>query len=181
MTSRMQTVLDRLRAAGSVLAGKETADREVVAVAGKGDQVIEWYREAGTPDAGIFWWAIEHQGHPAFFARALMPGDFAPGRGPLPRHLAGLDGAAVAEARCGLCDEVPAPGDLEAIERNTGNRGFLAPYRTGRVRWPAATDPASCWQCSSRKEPATATAELGGGTAVAVCEKCAAHLAHGRR
>lgn len=142
--------------------------------------MTEWYLEAGTPDTGAVWWAVEHRGHPALYLRALMPGDFAPGRLPLPRHVIELDGTeAPPEVRCGVCDEVPRAEDLGVIERSTGDRGFLAELRAGRRPWPRPTDPASCWLCSSRTARADREAQVGGAT-VRVCERCSGHLARGR-
>lgn len=145
---------------------------------------MTWYDEPGTPDVGIYWWALEHKGHPCCYLRALMPGDFAPGRAPAPRHVLGLDGLVPAELRCGTCGEAPAAGDLEPIERATGQRGFLASLRSGARAWPKATDPASCWLCSAPRAQADRQAPVGpGGSTVAVCAGCARHLSarDGRR
>ncbi len=140
-----------------------------------------WY-ESRTPDTGAAWWAVEHQGHPAFYLRALMAGDFAPSRLPLPRHILTLKGEPVAvdgPCVCGTCGKVPASADLDVIERPTGRRGFLDVFRAGSPRgmaWPPATDPASCWLCSSKRDRATCRVGLDGVGEVGVCERCAAHL-----
>lgn len=139
--------------------------------------MTDWFREPGTPDGGIYWWAVEHQGHPCCYLRALMPGDFAPGRRPLARHVLGLDGVVPAALVCGTCGEAPAAVDLEPIERATGQRGFLAALRSSRRPWPKATDPATCWLCSSPGQRADRTAPVGpAGAMVAVCSPCARHL-----
>jgi hypothetical protein len=139
-----------------------------------------WYEENGTPESGTYWWAVEHRGHPAFYLRALLPGDFAPGRQVAPRHVLSLAGVqATGPATCGTCGEVPASEDLDVVERRTGNRGFPIEQRAGRRAWPRATDPASCWLCSTRQQPATVVVEQPHGE-VAVCARCAAFLARGR-
>ena len=138
---------------------------------------MTWYREVGTPDVGIYWWAIEHQGHPAFYLRALMPGDFGPGCLPLPRHALALDGTVPDEVRCGTCGEVPGVAELEPVERATGQRGFLQALRSGRRPWPKATDPATCWLCCNPREKADRRAPVGpAGGMVTVCAGCARHL-----
>lgn len=130
----------------------------------------EWY-EVAVPTTAIWWWAVEHRGHPAFYMRTLMAGDLAPGRLPLPRHVRALDGNEDAAVVCGTCEESPAAADLEVIERQTGLRDFLKEYRSGRVRWPKPTDPATCWSCSMRRVPADRV--IDGHN---VCAQCEAHL-----
>ena len=142
-----------------------------------------WYKDPGTPDAGTWWWAVEHQGHPAFYLRALLAGDFAPGRAPAPRHAATLDGDQYREGiivTCGSCGLAPETVDLEPVERATGDHGFLTTFRDGRAPWPRPTDPASCWLCGDRKQK-TQPAKTPGGPA-RTCARCASHLAiHSRR
>lgn len=139
---------------------------------------MTWYDETGTPDTGIYWWALEHRGHPCCYLRALMPGDFAPGRAPALRHVVGLDGLVPVELRCGTCGEAPAAAELEPIERLTDMRGALDGQRSGRRPWPAGTDPDTCWLCSNSRERADRSAPVGpGGAPVAVCASCARHLA----
>lgn len=107
-----------------------------------------WYVGPRTPGLEL-WWAVEHRGHPAFYLRALMPGDFAPGQaGPLTRHASDLEGVPMAHVLCETCGARPDPADLEPIERATGDRGHLARLRQGLDRWPPPTDPASCYLCS---------------------------------
>jgi hypothetical protein len=143
--------------------------------------MTEWYEGPDTPDLE-FWWAVEHRGHPAFYLRALMPGDFAPGRRPALRHALTVDGKRPTSVlQCGTCGETPEAGDLEPIERTTGIRGFLGEYRRGRARWPQPTEESSCWLCSDPRVKATRTVAIATGTGrtveVSVCERCAAHLA----
>lgn len=134
----------------------------------------EWY-DVEPPDSGVWWWAVEHQGHPAFFLRTLMPGDFGPGRLPLSRHVRSLEGEEDAAPDCGTCGETPEAADLEIIERRTGAQGFLDQYRSGRARWPTATPPGTCWLCCDRTAPAVVTKPGPGGRDVALCAGCA-HL-----
>lgn len=140
---------------------------------------LQWYEGPGTPDP-IFWWAVEHQGHPAFYLRALMAGDFAPGAGgPKPRHVVDLEGELVTEVRCGTCELVPDPDDLEPIERSTGFGGFLGDLRRGRARWPSPTNEATCWECSDKRKSPRVDFEVGRGARkirVKVCDRCGAAL-----
>ncbi len=141
-----------------------------------------WYDDPGTPEAGTWWWAVEHEGHPAFYLRALLAGDFAPGRHPAPRHALGLDGGRPDQAaplRCGTCGEVPRPEDLEPVERTTGDRGHLGEYRARRVPWPRPTDPGSCWLCSDAARRTTSERETPAGR-VRLCDGCAKHVDRGR-
>ena len=137
-----------------------------------------WYDDPGTPDAGTWWWAVEHQGHPAFYLRALLPGDFAPGRSPAPRHAATLKGDQCREKKpvtCGTCGRVPEAGDLEPVERRTGDVGFLRPFREGHGPWPRPTDPATCWLCGCPPQVAYLVLETPGGKAQA-CAGCEPYL-----
>jgi len=134
--------------------------------------VTEWY-DVEPPDSGIWWWAVEHIGHPAFYLRTLMPGDFAPGRLPLARHVADLEGGEDADPVCGTCGHVPAlSGALEIIERRTGARGFLEPYRASG-KWPAATPADTCWLCCDRSSPPTIAREGPAGREIKLCAACA--------
>lgn len=130
------------------------------------------------PEPGLdWWWSVLHKDHPAFYLRTLMPGDFAPGRLPAPRHVRFLERPAEGlpvEVTCGTCGEVPRSEDLEPIERATGHRGFLAEFRCGRARWPNPTKEQSCWMCSGQA-PANTRARLR-ATEVLVCAGCAKHL-----
>ena len=130
-----------------------------------------WYEAPEAPPRGTWWWAVEHRGHPAFYLRALLPGDHAPGRVTAARHVLTLGGLVLDDVHCGTCGEVPRAEDLEPIERATGDRGHLAAFRDGRVPWPRPTDRRSCWLCSG---PARlATREINGRMH---CEACASHL-----
>jgi hypothetical protein len=113
---------------------------------------LAWYEDGPGLE---WWWAIEHRGHPFAFLRSLMPGDFAPGRLPLPRHLMKYGGPLwppPADSVC-PCGETPSSDDLVVIERESGDRSFIAKLRA-RGRWPDATDPSRCWECGSRDRPA---------------------------
>jgi hypothetical protein len=125
-----------------------------------------------------WWWAVSHLGHPAFYLRALMPGDFAPGRAPLPRHVRPLRGPSwppPASVTCGTCGQEPDGADLDVLERATGARGFLAQFRAGRRPWPPATT-AACWECGGRDRPAPRSLD-----GVPVCETCHAALTRAAR
>lgn len=133
---------------------------------------MNWYDDSADAPIGTLWWAVEHLGHPAFYLRALMPGDFRPGQaGPLPRHTYGLDGKQLKVVRCETCHEAPRPEDLAPIERKTHGRGFLDAVRNGGGRWPPPTKATSCWNCSNVHAPADR--EVDGHL---VCAACAAHL-----
>jgi hypothetical protein len=141
----------------------------------------EWFKDG--PDRGIWWWALEHDGHPCCYLRALMPGDFAPGRGVAPRHVMGLDGSRPPASggyvlECGTCGEAVAVADLEPIERSTGQRGFLEAFRAGRVKWPRPTDPESCVECCAPRHLCAAV-ESPRGT-VQACASCAPLVREGR-
>ena len=118
-----------------------------------------WYEDPAI-DIGIWWWAVEHRGHPAFYLRALMAGDFAPGQSVHERHVLLLDGKAPnasGKIRCGTCNKEPDADDLVPIERATGNAHAIDVFRTRRKRWPKKTDPTSCWLCGlkyARPRPA---------------------------
>jgi len=131
-----------------------------------------WYEDPRVPSDQL-WWAVEHAGHPAFYLRALMPGDFAPGQvGPLARHVHGLDGRQLDVVQCGTCKVLePIPQLLAPIERRTHARGFLDGYRNGAGRWPSPTSPATCWLCSNPR--VAADHEVSGRS---VCAACAAYL-----
>ncbi len=142
---------------------------------------LQWYEGPGTPDEGIWLWAIEHMGHPAFYLRALLPGDFAPGRSPAARHVLHLDGARdAATPVCGTCDKTPSVDELEPVERSTGDRGFLDAFRSGRAKWPRPTDPATCWECSDRRVRIAAQVTVD-GRAVGMCAGCARLWSEGER
>jgi hypothetical protein len=115
---------------------------------------MTWFKaDENKPDEGEFWWAVEHNGHPAFYLRALLAGDFAPGRKPSQRHVCGLDGEFPVESVvCGTCGKIPKSEDLEVFERRTGKSGFLNGFRRGKARWPNGTESWSCWLCSSQHE-----------------------------
>lgn len=134
-----------------------------------------WFETADSPPDDIWWWAVEHAGHPAYYLRALIPGDFAPGRTPAPRHVLQLDGSrpAVGPVPCGTCAAIPDPAELEPYERRTGISGFLEGFRRGDSLWPGATSETSCWECSHPR--IEAEVEIDGQT-VRTCGRCERHL-----
>lgn len=138
-----------------------------------------WYQTPGTPDSGTWWWAVEHQGHPAFYLRTFMSGDFRPGLLPRPRHIMTLEGrcAQPGVPRCGTCDQVPRAADLVVFERVTGVGNFLEVHRTGAQPWPPATDPRSCWLCSDPRKPANNVVKGPAGGLVRVCDGCVGTMA----
>ena len=145
------------------------------------EQRLQWYEGPGAPDEGIWLWAVEHAGHPAYYMRALLPGDFAPGRSPAGRHALQLDGARPATTPlCGTCEAAPSPEDLEPVERSTGDRGFLEVFRTGRAKWPKPTDESTCWECSDRHARVAAEV-LVDGRRVGMCAGCARLWSEGER
>jgi len=147
--------------------GPGTGDEEAASA------TVEDSTPAPEPPPGLeWWWLAEHLGHPAFYLRTLMPGDFAPGRLPAPRHVRLLvrgEGLPT-EATCGTCGEIPRSEDLDVSERSTGSRGFLAAFRSGRAKWPSPTRDESCWMCSGLAA-ATEQARLR-DTDIRVCAGC---------
>lgn len=139
--------------------------------------MAEWYADEETPDRGVWWWALEHAGHPCCYLRALMPGDFAPGRAVTPRHVLHLDGSRATEGCpvvCGTCGEVPLIDELEPIERATGQQGAIEAFRSRRAPWPRQTDIASCWECLAPPRMVTEVADVPGAGIVGLCSSCAA-------
>jgi len=119
-------------------------------------------------------WEVEHNGHHAWFQRALLIGDFAPGLVPVPWFVVYADGRAASPLdppKCATCAAVPATNELIVIEIATGDSHFLAPTRSGLKKWPKPTDPKTCWWCNSPR--------VGAASSPAICEGCAAHLATG--
>jgi hypothetical protein len=135
-------------------------------------------------------WLILHNDHPAWYQRALLPGDFAPGRMPMPNYILTLTGEIpkLGQVRCGTCKKKPAVEDLEPVERTTGQTGFLDRYRYGRrpVPWPEGLNPTNCWNCNnpmgndSKEIDCDATllrkVKEQKGYKVRVCKGCAEHL-----
>ena len=138
-------------------------------------------RGPGVTDAGTWWWLVEHDGHEAFYLRALMAGDFAPGGdGPDERHVLHLDGKAptVGQAlKCGTCHKTMKTEDLVPVERVTGNRRALDVFRSRRAAWPKKTDPTSCYLCGQRKATKRSTDEKIRGRRVPLCRNCNRHVA----
>lgn len=117
-------------------------------------------------------WTIEHNGHFAWFQRALMIGDLAPGLEPRGDFVVYADDRCAdpeLAPRCATCGEVPATNELVAIETATGDSHFLAPFRQGLRKWPKPTPRDSCWWCNTPRAGATGSPPL--------CAQCEAHLA----
>lgn len=98
-------------------------------------------------------WSIVHmvgRPHEAWRQRALLPGEFKPGRAPSARFIVwpdGRPGHPDETPRCLGCDEVPRVQDLEPVEIATNKRGYLAVYRRNERDWPEVrTD--TCWWCN---------------------------------
>lgn len=144
---------------------------------------VNWY----DGDHRILWWAVEHQEqgmgtpHPAFYLRALMPGDFGPrSLGPLARHTYHLDGTQAEEqpVRCGTCQLIPKPIHLIPIERLTHERGrehFFQMYHFKIRPWPVPGNPGLCWLCNDPRKVADRNAEAERRLR-RVCPECALHL-----
>ncbi len=103
-------------------------------------------------------WQVWHapdgvQPHRAFRLRALLIGNFRPGRvirgfmviapdGHPPRPLTD-------PVKCQVCDLVPDVNDLAVECRITGQRQWLAPYRRGLRKWPRPRWEDRCWWCQA--------------------------------
>ncbi len=166
----MSDLVDRFR--NTLAATIATEKPAVIAVA-----QTPWWDYDKDPPGGSWWWAVEHNGHAAFYLRALMAGDFAPGRLPDSRHVRPLDHQGVEPVTCGTCGKVPQAVDLRVIERSTGNRAALDPFIAGRAPWPKPTDPKRCWLCNDGPGNTHARAV---GQDVKACPRCARHLSKGR-
>jgi len=96
-------------------------------------------------------WIVQHNGHVAWYQRALMIGDLAPGRTAAPWHVVYHDGRVAAPYEspvCPTCNAVPMTDELQVIEIATGSRMFLAPYRALQVAWPVPKEQKNCWWCN---------------------------------
>lgn len=114
-------------------------------------------------------WLVTHNGHRAWWQRAFMIGDFAPGRTPASWYVVDDEGRSADPSvppTCETCGVVPKVEELDVMETATGIKNFLARSRTIN-RWPRPTDPATCWWCNC---PGL---ELADGL---LCSGCAAHL-----
>jgi len=97
------------------------------------------------------WWDILHNGHHAWYQRALIAGDFKPGLTPRGDYVvdeAGRAGDPAHVPHCATCGEVPDVNALEALERASGKTDFLEEYRSRRREWPAPTSALTCWWCN---------------------------------
>lgn len=114
-------------------------------------------------------WHVFHGPHLAWRQRAVMVGDFAPGRLPSAWYVVDAEGRSadpVSVPTCETCGAVPKVESLTVVEVATGERSFLARVRD-MGRWPRPTDPATCWWCNC---PGL---EMANGL---LCVGCDAHL-----
>jgi hypothetical protein len=110
------------------------------------------------PTVGQCPWKIIHVDkdgveHDAWFQTALLVGDFAPGRKPIPNYVIQLDGDICEPDKtpwCGTCGKQPKVDDLTPIDRGNGARVALMPFRLGLTPWPAPTDAVTCYLCNDR-------------------------------
>lgn len=117
------------------------------------------------------WWTILHNGHFAWYQRALVSGDFKPGKTPRSEYIVDEDGREAdfaATPKCTTCGEVPKVEDLEPVERVTQQRGYLDPYRSGREPWRAGTNDNTCFRCNNPAQLAVENPPL--------CKQCEAYL-----
>lgn len=122
-------------------------------------------------------WRIEHLGHLAWYQRALVAGDFAPGRVPISEYIVdefGRSANPLSTPKCLTCGVVPGVDDLQSEEVTTKRRGQLHRYRLlmgnpVRLPWPEPTDPTTCFWCNSPTAPVVTVG-------VRLCVGCAAHL-----
>lgn len=121
-------------------------------------------------------WRVLHEGHLAWYQRAALVGDFAPGRPPRPEYVIYSDDRCADPGGeppvCEGCGQVPKTDDLLLVERLTGACDFLEPFRRGRFPWPPGTDPKTCAWCN------VAGLKLRPGY-VRLCDGCAETLASG--
>jgi hypothetical protein len=149
------------------------------------------------PDLAEWPWEIRHGGHVAWYQRALMPGDFAPGQKPVSNYVVQVDGELPEPhkpLKCGVCGKVPKVQDLTPVDRMTGNDHFLREFRVSREKWPPPTDPETCWNCNVRSvapieevdmevvvkahtnSPSEAALGRARGKKVKVCHGCSMHF-----
>ena len=136
------------------------------------------------PSAGDYPWLILHKGHPAWYQRALMAGDFSPGTQPQPNYVLTLEGTQpepYAVPICGTCGVEPKVEQLEPLERETGRRDWLdrfrlSPTHPDHVPWNRGgrTDPRTCYVCNTPRERISRR-----GAYVLICDRCEEHLARG--
>jgi len=105
-------------------------------------------------------WAVRHKvagdTHSAWRMRAFLIGDFAPGKAGRNDYVIERDntpGDRTKRPRCETCDKVPQADDLIVVERATGDRHFLDPYRDGLRPWPPGTNDGRCWWCQTEIGP----------------------------
>lgn len=117
-------------------------------------------------------WEVQHNGHFAWYQRALLIGDFAPGLTPRADFIVWSDGRSAnpdGAPQCETCAMIPDVDKLIAVEIATGDSHFLAPFRAGLQKWPKPTDVSNCWWCN--------TTGAGATTSPPLCEQCQEYLA----
>ena len=135
-----------------------------------------------TPSTGSYPWLILHGKHDAWYQRALLRGDFAPGTEPLPNYVLALDGTRPDPSEtpcCGTCGKVPKVEDLTPVERETKRQNFLDVFRNRHHPdwrpWSKAgrTKPDSCYVCNSLDEVLSISGYIK------LCAHCEGHLQRG--
>ncbi len=134
---------------------------------------------------GRYGWLVLHRvdgrEHPAWYQRALLPGDFRPGSRPLPNYVLTLTGESPDPSEtptCGTCGLEPRVEDLEIVERTSGRRDFLLPFRDVRhpahISWDRAgkTLPQTCYVCNC-------FGKLSQVGYILLCEACEENLRRG--
>lgn len=103
------------------------------------------------PKVGEWPWLLQHNGHPAWYQRSLLIGDFAPGRRPIANYVLMLSGQLpepYAHPVCGTCGVEPKSEDMLVVERATGDSSFFASFRSEERSWSRPTNSDTCWYCN---------------------------------
>jgi hypothetical protein len=121
-------------------------------------------------------WLVLHrvgdEEHGAWLQRAFLIGDFRPGLEASSYYCVGQEtGTAFNPLEppvCEGCGKIPDVNDLNVREIATGKEDFLLGFRTGMHKWPAETNPKTCWWCNS---PSAIV-----DSPLPVCRQCEDHL-----
>ena len=135
---------------------------------------------ADAPPAELWPWLVLHGEHVAWYQGALVRGDFQPGRRPIPNYVVMPDGTLPDPGEalaCGTCGDEPLVEDLTPVERATGDRDCLTPFRRGLIPWSKAghTHASTCYACN---DPTEALSQDG---YIKLCVRCERHLQGGGR
>ena len=122
-------------------------------------------------------WEVRHRTeegeHIAWLQRCLLVGDFAPGKKASSFYVVDPETGFPADPRedpiCFTCGKTPPVESLIAVEIKTKRREFLEVFRSGRFRWPPATDEKTCWWCNSPDAVIL-------NTDIPICKQCTEHL-----